>query len=473
MISPVALFECFEREARRRPGRSLVRSHGESGDTSAGRLLDEAVRVSRTMRRSGLRPGGIALIDRVEGVSLIASILAAWAVDAAIVAIEKGAPAGEAARLRDLFSPRVLVSKGGGGLCVQSTPAAPVRLPPGCAIIKLTSGSTGGPRGIAVTASQLSADTRRLIRAMRLARGAVNVAAIPLSHSYGLSVLVMPLVLQGSPVLLVPSPLPDRLAAALSGGGPVNLPGVPYLFEMLLRRGEVVAIPFPDRTRCISAGAPLLPRTASEFRRRFGIPIRVFYGTSETGGISYDASAQGDAAITQGCVGTPLPGVAVTTEGSTRRIVVGSSAVASGYIGPDSTEPAPTGGEFDGRRFRTGDTGRLDGRGLLRLTGRIGVLVNVSGRKVNPREVETTLRSIDGIADAAVLAEPDAARGNALVACLVAERSLTRKRVMAQLHRRLAAYQLPRRFVFLDRLPVNPRGKLDEATLRREVLRQP
>lgn len=469
MISPVALFEQFEREARSRPRRPILRRCGEGSGLSALRLLGQAVRLSRGMRRAGLGPGGIALLDRLEGESFIAAMLGAWARDGAILAIERGAPASETSRLRDLFSPRVIVSANGRGRTVVSRcPAgAPSRLPGGCAIVKLTSGSTGGPRGIATTAGQIEADARRLMRAMRLGADDQRVAAISLSHSYGLSVLVMPLILTGSPLLLVPSPYPDLLRAALSTGRPTVFPGVPYLFEMLLRSP---GRPLPAPTRCISAGAPLRSWTAAEFVRRHDIPIRVLYGTSESGGIAYDASPSGEAALSAGCVGTPLPGVHVVVEGSPRRIVVSSRSVASGYVGPDPGSRGVAEGSFDGRRFLTGDAGRIDRRGRLHLTGRLGTLVNVSGRKVNPREIETTLTSLEGIEAAAVLAEPDAARGHALVACLVAERTITRERVMMHLQRRLAPFKLPRRLVFLDRLPINPRGKLDEAELRREVL---
>jgi acyl-coenzyme A synthetase/AMP-(fatty) acid ligase len=87
---------------------------------------------------------------------------------------------------------------------------------------------------------------------------------------------------------------------------------------------------------------------------------------------------------------------------------------------------------------------------------------------VNPREVEAALLALPGVSDAAVLGIPDAARGESLLACLVARAGMTREEVMTFLRERVAAYKLPRRILFLPELPRSERGKLD----RRMLLRQ-
>jgi acyl-CoA synthetase (AMP-forming)/AMP-acid ligase II len=93
--------------------------------------------------------------------------------------------------------------------------------------------------------------------------------------------------------------------------------------------------------------------------------------------------------------------------------------------------------------------------------------VNVAGRKVNPREVETALVAVPGVGDAAVFGVPDAARGEALVACLVTQVDLSRETVMTYLRQDLAGYKLPRRLVFLDSIPRSERGKVDRSALLR------
>jgi acyl-CoA synthetase (AMP-forming)/AMP-acid ligase II len=293
----------------------------------------------------------------------------------------------------------------------------------------------------------------------------VNIAVIPLSHSYGLGNLVMPLVLQGSPLLLVAAPLPELLREALSQEAPTVFPGVPILFDNLANLPGIGFLVKGLRL-CISAGAPLRRGVAAAFRARYRVPVRAFYGASECGGITFDASPGGDAAEElEGCVGSALPGVQVRLEGEEGRVAVRSDAVASGYV------PRAAAGEeaFAGNLFRTGDTARLDSGGRLTLTGRAGSLVNVAGRKVNPREVESALMAIPGVGDAAVVGVPDAARGESLVACLVAGPGVTRKQLMDRLRLDLADYKLPRKIVFVETIPRNDRGKVARETILRMV----
>jgi acyl-CoA synthetase (AMP-forming)/AMP-acid ligase II len=146
---------------------------------------------------------------------------------------------------------------------------------------------------------------------------------------------------------------------------------------------------------------------------------------------------------------------------------VKSRAAAFGYLSGGETSGD---GEFAEGWFRTGDTGRFDAQGRLVLTGRVGALVNVAGRKVNPREVETALLSLPGVEDAAVLGVPDEARGEALMACLVTQGELSREMVMRYLRCELAGYKLPRRLVLLESIPRNERGKLDRGALLRAAL---
>ncbi|MCI0658680.1 MAG: fatty acid--CoA ligase family protein, partial [Acidobacteria bacterium] len=337
-------------------------------------------------------------------------------------------------------------------------------LPPGSAVVKLTSGSTGRPRGIAVGAAHLIADGRQILGGMGIGADDINLGVIPPTHSYGLGNLVMPLVLQGSPLLILRDPLPATLSSVLSLDEPCIFPGVPALFEMLARLPDQAVAPKGLRL-CISAGAPLRPDTAAAFRSRFGLPVRAFYGVSECGGITYDASPDGTVAETgDGAVGLPLPEVEVRLSGEEGRVTVRSGALAFGYL---SGAEASEGGEFSEGWFRTGDTGRFDDQGRLVLTGRIGALVNVAGRKVNSREVEMALLAVPGVGDAAVLGVPDAARGEALIACLVTRGELSREMVMRYLRQELAGYKLPRRLVFLDAIPRNERGKLDRGALLR------
>lgn len=473
MTGPAGLFEIFERHARPAIGRTLARVSGDGSALTAGALLDHAMTTARDLRGEGLRGGDLVIIAGADRVALIRAMLAVWSCDAVAMAADPQIAGPELDELAKTFSPRLIIRVDArGGLSGSKAPNGTTAtvLPDATAVIKLTSGSTGRPRGIAVTGSQLLADTQHLIDGMGIRPDDINIAAIPMSHSYGMDSLLMPMVVQGTALQIVPAPLPELLTEALSIDQPAIFPGVPYLFEILSRPdGPLVRV--RGLKTCLSAGAPLRARTAAAFQDRLGLPVRSFYGTSETGGITFDASRGGNAATAgDGCVGTPLPGVEVTLEGDEGRVVVRGTNVTSGYVGP--VEDGDDSGYGDGL-FRTGDTGRFDEQGRLHLTGRIAGLINISGRKVNPREIERTILTVEGVSDAAVLSVSDESRGESLVACVVrgSGEVVTREQVMSHLRRSLAPYKLPRRILFLPELPKTIRGKLDAETLRREALR--
>jgi acyl-CoA synthetase (AMP-forming)/AMP-acid ligase II len=464
VISPRDLFERFEAAVGPKP-----RVLGEWGSAwlGGGEVLRDASRCASMLAREGVGSGDLVLLKGMSGASLIVGLLAVWSRDAAALAAESTLSAAEVESLREDLAPDCILASDAADrpMATRAVPrSSRGSLPPGSAVIKLTSGSTGRPRGIAVGAAHLFADGRQILCGMEIGSDDVNLGVIPPAHSYGLGNLVMPLVLQGTRLLILRDPLPATLSTILSLEEPCIFPGVPALFEMLARLPEQAMAPKGLRL-CISAGAPLRPGTAVAFRRRFGLPVRSLYGASECGGITYDASPDGQVAeASDGSVGLPLPEVEVRLSGEEGRVTVKSSAVAFGYL---SGVEASGDGEFSEGWFKTGDTGRFDDQGRLILTGRIGALVNVAGRKVNPREVETALLGVPGVGDAAVLGVPDAARGEALVACLVTQAELSREMVMSCLRQELAGYKLPRRLVFVDSIPRNERGKLDRGALLR------
>src|SRR5262249_25046422 len=144
-------------------------------------------------------------------------------------------------------------------------------------------------------------DGRHIIAAMGIAPHDVNLAYIPMSHSYGIGNLVMPLLWQGTPLALRPSFNAARFMQDARTTGATVFPGVPFMFAHLRASQR----PMPESLRLlISAGARIDPRTVAWFHRQHGCKVHAFYGSSETGGISYDDS---DALTDSATVGRPLP----------------------------------------------------------------------------------------------------------------------------------------------------------------------
>ncbi len=253
--------------------------------------------------------------------------------------------------------------------------------PAGTALVKYTPGACGVPRGIFLSTGQVEADGDRIVAAMGLSPSVPNLAVISPSHSYGFSNLILPLVLHGVPVHLAAVPFPRAIEEIFQAHPSLVVPAVPSMWRAWHRAGILKGAPV---SLAVSAGAPLSLELEADVFAASGLKIHNFYGASECGGISFDASETPRESADD--VGTPLPGVEVglTDEG---RLLIRSSSVATGY---DEHRPDDVLG--DGV-YLTRDLGQLDLSGRIRLTGNIGGAINVSGRKVSPAKVEAAIRA--------------------------------------------------------------------------------
>ncbi len=418
---------------------------------AAGTLLEE-----RT-----LPPGTLVGLAAANGPGFLASLLALRRAGLAVLLLDALTPEAEAARvLAALGAPALLRCptgwpQGPGDWIITKNPITrnPVSAVfPEAAVVKLTSGSTGAPRGIATPSEALMADDAALTATMGLTGEDRLLTTIPLSHSYGLSSLALPALVRGT-VLALPEETgvydPFVTAARL---GATFFPTVPAYLDALVRMSDPP--PRPDCLRLvITAGAPLSAATSARFRERFGRPVHVFYGSSECGGICYDREG---GAAERGTVGAPVEGVKVTIDD--QGVLVESPAVSSGYF-PDPGERLQDG------RFRAGDLAVWKG-GELALRGRVDDLVNIKGKKVNPREVESVIARLDGVDAVAVLGVPGPS-GSEVLRAVVACRPgrLTAAGITAWCRENLSAHKVPRSVILVEELPRNARGKLDRAAL--------
>jgi acyl-CoA synthetase (AMP-forming)/AMP-acid ligase II len=328
-------------------------------------------------------------------------------------------------------------------------------------VLKLTSGSTDVPKAAIAHVQHLVNDGSHIVEAMGIGPDDVNLACIPLSHSYAIGNIVMPLLLQGTAVALRQSFNPSQFVSDVESSGATLFPGVPFMFERL-RALDVERS--PGRLRLlITAGARVDPATVRWFQERHGRKVHSFYGSSETGGITYDDGEDVDDPLH---VGRPVPETRVEIRDAdatgTGRIFVAGTAVASGYAHEDSSEPDR--GFTDGG-FMTGDLGYRDAQGRLVLTGRVSLLVNVAGRKVDPAEVERVLVHLPEVIDAHVIGASCDQRGQQLVAFVISKTALTPVAMRQRCAKVLSPHKIPRRFIFLDQFPIDARGKMDHRAL--------
>ncbi len=354
-----------------------------------------------------------------------------------------------------------LVSNEGGPLVVHARPVPPDATRwrgPVPEFLKLTSGTTSAPRAIRFRASQLLADCENICATMGLTDLDLNYGVIPLTHSYGFSSLVTPLLVRGVRLVISSDRFPRAILDGLLDTKATVFPGTPLLFQKL---GELENAPKMEALRlCISAGAPLSRQTAGLFSVKYGLKLHSFYGSSECGGIAYDATE--DWRYEDGFVGTPLKGVNLAHMDGPGPICVRGGAVGDGYF--------PYGDEAvlgDGR-FVPGDLVEQTERGLY-LIGRTSEVINIAGRKLNPFEVEARLAEFPGVRQAVVFGVESALRGEEPVACVAGD-NLGREALLRFCQEKLSAWQVPRDVWVVREIPGNERGKINRRELAESYL---
>ena len=328
-------------------------------------------------------------------------------------------------------------------------------------LLKLTSGTTAAPRAIRFRSEQLVADCTQICDTMGICDDDVNFAVIPLSHSYGFSNLVTPLLVRGLPTVLSRDRMPRAVLDDLARTSATVFPGMPVFYQAFCEMETVPAL--PKLRLCISAGAPLPLEVARKFRERFNQSIHSFYGSSECGGICYDREARLEEG---GFVGAPMDGVKIEmleADASASLIRIQSAAAGDGYF-PEPDEDKLGGGYFspDDLLSRSGDG--------FRIVGRVSDVINVAGKKVNPAEVEAELLRFAGVRGAVVFGRESILRNEDVAACVAASAEVREAELLEFCRQRLSGWQVPKRIFFVEEIPVSERGKVSRRELARRFL---
>jgi O-succinylbenzoic acid--CoA ligase len=322
----------------------------------------------------------------------------------------------------------------------------------GTAVVVTTSGSTGVPKGVELSAAALMHSARASLARVGARPGERWLCCLPATYIAGLQVLVRSLVSDTDPVLADHA---DAQTVAASGCAHVSL--VPTQLSRLLD----VDIPTnPDIPaplagfRSVLLGGAAAPAGLLDAARAARVPVVTTYGMTETcGGCVYD--------------GIPLDGVRVKIDDEDGRIWLAGPVLFSGYRG----EPRAPGDQW----LRTGDLGRKDSAGRLVVRGRADDVINTGGALVVPGEVAAVLQTCPGVRDVAVLGQPDPEWGERVVAVVVpadAADPPTLELLRLHVKERLPRYAAPSRVVMVDAVPMLSSGKHDLARLRRELLRR-
>ena len=363
----------------------------------------------------------------------------------AIAPLDAGLPPARLAGLIDALGPDSVQDTEG----VTSARSGPHEgVAEGTAVVVGTSGSTGVPKGVELSAAALRHSARASLDRVGARPGERWLCCLPVTHVAGLAVLVRSLVSGTEPVLAERA---DAGAVAASGCAHVSL--VPtQLQRLLLQAGAHGPTPLAGFSSVLLGGAAT-PAGLLDGARDACVPVVTTYGMTETcGGCVYD--------------GVPLDGVRAEVRDD-ERIWLSGPVLFSGYRGGPR---APADGWF-----RTGDLGLLDAEGRLAVRGRADDVINTGGYKVVPGEVAAALQSCPGVREVAVVGQPDPQWGERVVAVVVpADPGAPPAPELLRRHvrERLPRYAIPSRVVMVDAVPMLPSGKQDTVRLRQELLRR-
>jgi long-chain acyl-CoA synthetase len=439
-------------------------------------LEARSARIAGVLRAEGIEPGERVAIEGHNSVAFVASYLGALRAGAVAVPLNPHAPEVEIARELSSVEPAVVLRPPlDDGR--DAVPVATVtRDDDDNAVLLFTAGTAGAPKAAMLTHGNLASNIRQVLDHPGLALTAADVSlgALPLFHVFGLNaVLGLGLAAGASTVLMDHF---DAAAAvrAVREQHVTVLAGVPAMYHAFLDLDDAAAPPdsLASVRLAVSGAAALGEELFDGMRKRFELVVHEGYGLTEASPI-VTTSAIGRREPSPGSIGPPLPGVDVrlvdaddadVLPGDPGEIWVHGPNVFPGYWrDPDATARALT---SDGW-LRTGDVAVADDAGELSLVDRAKDLVIVSGFNVYPAEVEEVLLEHPDVAEAAVVGEPDARTGEAVVAFLVAEpgHEPDPGELLAHCARSLARYKCPARVEIVDALPRSFAGKV----LRREL----
>jgi fatty-acyl-CoA synthase len=343
--------------------------------------------------------------------------------------------------------------------------------PDDLALLPYTSGTTGLPKGCMHTHRTLM---HNVVGGGLWGHGSaesVSLAVVPMFHITGFVYSVLASVASGATAVIVPRWDRELVGRLISRHRVSHWTCIPTMIIDLFGSPNYASFDLSS-LRYVSGGGAAMPQAVAErLQREFGITFAEGYGLTETAAPTH-ANLPERAKLQ--CLGIPIFGTdsrivdpdtgRELPQGETGEIVSNGPMVFKGYWGhPEATKAAFI--ELDGKPFfRTGDLGHMDDEGYFFITDRLKRMINASGFKVWPAEVEALLYRHPAVQEACIIAAKDAYRGETVKAVVVlresARGSTSEQQIIDWSREHMAAYKVPRLVQFVDALPKSGSGKV-------------
>ena len=475
-------------------GAHLVASAAEAGSRPALVFQDRSwtyaeldLAIRNTVARLhgfGVRAGDRVVMQGAARPEALVTMFAVTRMGAVLVPVHPQLTGAELAVIREETAPRTVVAEAGfaeAGFAEEvltwevlhpvDEPSAPVvEAPPppaggDIAIIAFTSGTSGRPKGVALTHDNLRWSMVNGLSRLPVGPDDVALVSTPLAHVAVLGGLPQYTWARRGTVVLAPKFDPDLFIDLVRDHRATCAFAVPAMAALLTRHPRFPGEDLDGLRWLLSGGAPAQTATRERLHER-GIAVVDSYGLTETcAGVTYSALD------TTAVAGHPAPHVelrvvdpagAPAPVGTAGEIWVRGPSVASAYWTAAGTRPVTD----DEGWFRTGDRGLFDSEGRLEVAGRVKDTIITGGENVDPAEVENALADFPGVVEVAVSGTPDPVWGELVTAFLVTDAGEpTLDGLRAHLDGRLSRHKWPRRLCVVPALPRGATGKLQRQRL--------
>lgn len=342
--------------------------------------------------------------------------------------------------------------------------------------ILFTTGTTGAPKGVALSYNNLSAAARNINAFIGNTSSDVELLALPVSHSFGLGRLRCSLSKGATVVMLGTFANVKKFFKEMARCQVTMFAMVPASWGFIKKMSGKYIGKFADQLKFIEIGSSFMPVEDKELLMSLLPKTRIcmHYGSTEASRSAFmEFHTYKDNLLS---IGKASPNVEIkifTSQGTPAalgeegEVCVKGEHVTCSYW---NETPERFASDFYDGYFRTGDCGTMDAEGNIYLKSRIKEMINVGGKKVSPMEVEDILNTIPGIKESACIGIPDPGivLGEVVKAFIVADDNLSDEEIMQQLRPQLEVYKLPVEIERIDAIPKTGSGKIQRLSLKKK-----
>ncbi|MBR3302721.1 MAG: acyl--CoA ligase [Bacteroidales bacterium] len=341
--------------------------------------------------------------------------------------------------------------------------------------ILFTTGTTGAPKGVALSYTNIAAAARNINAFIGNTESDIEILALPVSHSFGLGRLKCTLVKGGSMVMLGTFANVKRFFDLIKRWNVSGFGMVPSSWSFIKKMSGKYLGKFSEQLKYIEIGSSFMPVEEKQLLMELLPSTRIcmHYGSTEASRSAFMEFHECKNNLLTAGKASPYCSIKVFSPegkelpyGSQGEICVKGEHVTCSYWN-ESVERFQS--DFYGDYFRTGDGGTQDENGYIYLKSRLKEIINVGGKKVSPIEVEQILNTVPGIYESACVgvSDPNGMLGEVVKAFIVADEGVTDQQILDCVRPKLELYKLPVLFERIAEIPKTSSGKIQRLSLKK------